>query len=52
MFVGFCKKMEMQDINPRSLGKLSHTLPFDLHPLLIYIYIFLTLILITKSHHS
>ena len=41
MFVGFCKKMEMQDINPRSLGKLSHTLPFELHPFLIYIYIYI-----------
>ena len=29
----------MQGIDPRSLGKPSHALPFELYPPLIYIYI-------------
>ena len=49
MLVGFCKKMKMQGIDPRSLGKPSHALPFELYPPLIYIYIYIkSLIFIIK----
>ena len=33
--------MKMQGIDPRSLGKPSRALPFELYPPLIYIYIYI-----------
>ena len=50
MFVGFCKKMEMQGIDPHSLGKSSHALPFELYPPLIYIYIYIIPHIHYKGH--
>ena len=51
MLVGFCKKMNMQGIDPRSLGKPSHALPFELYPPLIYtIYIYIIPHIHYKGH--
>ena len=54
MLVGFCKKMKMQGIDPRSLGKPSHALPFELYPPLIYVcmYVCMYVYIIPHIHYK